>query len=129
MSSSVSRPRRVLVVDDNVDGLRIVTIMLRSWGHIVETCHESDLAVTVALNFLPEIVMLDLGMPRVSGLEVAKMMKNTPGLENVRLIAVTGYGQTEDFKQTRQAGFEHHLVKPIDFEVLRHVLATPAIPK
>src|SRR5277367_2719834 len=129
MSSSVSRPRRVLVVDDNVDGLRIVTIILRSWGHVVETCHESDLAVTVALNFLPEIVILDLGMPRVSGLEVAKMMQNTPALESVRLIAVTGYGQTDDINQTRQAGFEHHLVKPIDFEVLRHVITSPALPK
>ena len=129
MSSSVSRPRRVLVVDDNVDGLRIVTIILRSWGHVVETCHESDRAVTVALNFLPEIVILDLGMPRVSGLEVAKMMQNTPALESVRLIAVTGYGQADDFNQTRQAGFEHHLVKPIDFEVLRHVITSPAIPK
>jgi CheY-like chemotaxis protein len=98
-----------LAIDDNVDGLRLVTLMLRSWGHIVKVCHESDRAVAVALDFLPEFVLLDLGMPRVSGFEVAKSMQNTPGLENVCLIAVTGYGQSEDIKQTREAGFQQHL--------------------
>ncbi len=114
---------RVLVVDDNEDAAESTAMLLRMWGLEVETAHDGVQGLQLAASFKPRYVMLDLGLPRMDGYEVARRIRQTPGLgENVLLVALTGYGQPEDLEGTRRAGFDHHLTKPVDPELLQRLL-------
>jgi len=114
---------RVLVVDDNVDTVLSFSMLLEADGHNVRTAHDGLEAVQAALDYRPDLVLLDIGLPGLNGYEVAKRLRQDPGLKNVVLVAVTGYGQNADRQASLQAGFNHHLVKPARLEQLQQILA------
>jgi PAS domain S-box-containing protein len=115
--------RRVLVVDDNRDSAASIALLLQLWGHEVREAHDGPDALTLARQFQPEIVLLDIGLPGENGLEVAGRLRREPGLEQTVLVAMTGYGQEEDRRRSQAAGFQHHLVKPLEPEGLERLLA------
>src|SRR5262249_49279973 len=114
---------RILVVDDHVDSAVTLARLLRRIGHEVETAHDGPGALQAAAASRPDIMLVDLGMPGMSGFEVARHIRERPELAETRLVALTGWGQPEDRIRTRQAGFDRHLVKPVDFAVLGSLLA------
>jgi PAS domain S-box-containing protein len=115
---------RVLVVDDNEDSAETMAALVGMWGHDVRTAHDAASALQAAAEHRPEIVLLDIGLPHISGYEVAAQMRALPGLEGTVLIAMTGYGQEEDRRRTREAGFTHHLTKPVPPETLKGILSS-----
>ena len=117
---------RVLVVDDNVDAAQSLAILLQAFGHDVRIAYDGPDAVKAALEFQPDVVLLDIGLPGLSGLEVARWIRKHAGLENIVLVAMTGYGQATDREHSQEAGCDHHLVKPVDFDQVRKILASVA---
>jgi CheY-like chemotaxis protein len=127
-AGAVSAPQaqyRLLVVDDNRDAADSLALLLES-SHAaeVQVAYDGHSALEALVTFKPEAVLLDLGMPAMDGYEVARRMRQHPHGEGIALIALTGWGQDEDRRRTRRAGFDHHLVKPVDPELLRTLLAT-----
>jgi signal transduction histidine kinase len=122
------RHLRVLVVEDNPHAAETLQELLQLWGHEVRVAHDGPAALAEAARRPPEVVLLDLGLPGMSGFEVARELRRQPLLAGVRLIACTGYGQEEDRQRTREARFDEHLVKPVAPDLLRRVLAVPASP-
>lgn len=116
-------PRRILVVDDNPDSANSLGMLLEFEGHEVESVYSSEDALERVESFKPDVVLLDIGLPGLDGYEVARRMRALPGLERVRLVALTGYGQADDREKTRGAGFDGHFVKPVDFSLLRQALS------
>jgi PAS domain S-box-containing protein len=123
-ASSVTRPLRVLLVDDNVDTVWSFSMLLEACGHDVRTAHDGPTGVQAALDYQPDVALLDIGLPGLNGYEVAKRLRREPTLKNVVLVALTGYGQDTDRRASLQAGFNHHLVKPVRLEQLEQILAT-----
>jgi two-component system CheB/CheR fusion protein len=115
--------RRVLVVDDNADAAQSLALLLELGGHDVRVVHDGLAALKTAEPFRPEVVFLDIGLPEMDGYEVARRLRKLPGTEKALLLALTGYGQEGDRRRSREAGFDRHLVKPVDPEVLRALLA------
>ncbi len=107
-------PRRVLVVDDNTDAADSLAMLLRFERHEVRTAHDGPAALEAAEAFRPEVVLLDLGLPEMDGYEVARRLRERAALKDVFLVALTGYGQEEDRRRSRESGFDRHLVKPVD---------------
>lgn len=105
---------RVLVVDDNVDSARTVATYLRLSGHRVDTRHDGRAALDAAKQQHPDVLVLDLGLPKLDGYEVAQQLRDDDEFRNTRLIAVSGYGHDEALVRSRRVGFDHHLVKPVD---------------
>jgi CheY-like chemotaxis protein len=103
-------------------------MLLRATGHEVETAHDGPGALERAPQYLPEYVLLDIGLPGMNGYTVAERLRALPGLGSVKLIAMTGYGQEDDRKRSREAGFDHHLVKPVDFGTLCAILGADLQP-
>ena len=120
------RDLAVLVVDDNVDTALSFSMLLRASGHDVQTAHDGLKAVQAAIDYCPDIVLLDIGLPGLNGYEVAKKIRNHRDLKHVILVALTGYGQDSDRQASGEAGFTHHLVKPTRFDELQKILATVA---
>jgi two-component system, chemotaxis family, CheB/CheR fusion protein len=118
-------PRRVLVVDDNVDTAESLALLLRLKGHEVETAHDGPAALETAGSFHPEVVLLDIGLPGLDGYQVAGQLRQRRRTARALLVALTGYGQEEDQYLAREAGFDHHLTKPVDLPVLYELLARP----
>jgi signal transduction histidine kinase/ActR/RegA family two-component response regulator len=116
-------PRRVLIVDDNADSANSLAALLQLDMHEAEAVFTAHAALSLAVAFKPDIVLLDIGLPDMDGYEVARRLRALPGLHAVRLVALTGYGQAEDRQRAREAGFDDHLVKPIDFMALERTLA------
>jgi signal transduction histidine kinase/ActR/RegA family two-component response regulator len=115
---------RVLVVDDNVDCLYSMKTLLARVGHEVATALDGPSALEAARTFAPQVVLLDIGIPRLDGYEVARHMRSETALDGVLLVATTGYGQEVDRQRSREAGIDHHLVKPLDFKKVQELLAT-----
>jgi signal transduction histidine kinase/DNA-binding response OmpR family regulator len=115
-------PRRILIVDDNVDAATTLGMLLRLDGHNIRFAHDGQAAVDAAAEFSPDVVLLDIGLPKLDGYEVARRLRARPETEEALLVAVSGYGQEEDRRRSKEAGFDHHLTKPVDFSVLRQVL-------
>jgi PAS domain S-box-containing protein len=115
-------PQRILVVDDNVDAARSLEMLLRSLGHETRVVHDGAEALRVATEYRPAIVLLDLGMPELDGYEVARRLRAMEGSEALRIVAVTGWGQDADRERSREAGFDQHLVKPVEPRELVRVL-------
>ena len=109
---------RVLVVDDNADSAESLSQVMRILGYPVAVGHDGVEAVEIAGAWRPAVVLMDIGMPRMSGLEAAQALRQLPGGERFWLIALSGWGQTEDRRKSREAGFDHHFVKPVDVEAL-----------
>jgi signal transduction histidine kinase len=123
-TSGPSRPaRRVLVVDDNADAADSLALLLRVDGHEVRVAYDGPAALQEAAAFRPEVVLLDIGLPRMDGYEVARRLRGQAELKEALLVAVTGYGQDEDRRRAEEAGFDAHLVKPTDPAVLHELLA------
>jgi len=114
---------RVVVADDSHDAANSLAMLLRLKGHDVQVAHDGQAALEIARDFRPDVVFLDIGMPRLDGYEVARRLRQSPGLEHVVLAALTGWGQPEDRRRTAEAGFNHHLVKPPDPHAIERILA------
>jgi PAS domain S-box-containing protein len=106
--------RRVLVVDDNRDAAESLALLLRLKRHEVQVAYDGPEALEAARRHHPEVVVLDIGLPRMDGYEVARRLRQEPGLEKTTLIALTGYGRDEDRRRSQEAGFDRHLTKPVD---------------
>jgi PAS domain S-box-containing protein len=113
---------RVLVVEDNIDSAEMLAIMLQLEGHQVRTAHDGSNAIKVAITFRPDVALIDIGLPEMDGYEVARRLRELPQTQKMVLIALTGYGQAEDRRRTRDAGFDHHLVKPVEPDALEALL-------
>jgi CheY-like chemotaxis protein len=122
-SQQTTRPLRILVVDDNLDAAEALAMLLKETGHDVRTAHDGPAALDAALDLRPNVVLLDIGLPGMDGYEVSRKMRQQPELENVVLVAVTGYGQEADRERSQAAGFDHHLVKPADIKNVQKILA------
>jgi PAS domain S-box-containing protein len=114
--------RRILVVDDNEDSAMSMALLLTGMGNETRTAHEGLEALEVGATFLPEIILLDIGMPRLNGYETARRIREQPWGQSVKLVAVTGWGQEADRRRSQEAGFDHHLVKPVDPAALSKLL-------
>lgn len=123
LAASARTPRRILIVDDNADAADTLADLAALWGHEVRAVKDGFTALRAATEYRPEVILLDISMPGMSGYEVARAVRQDPSLEGVLLIALTGYGQDEDRRRTHEAGFDHHLTKPVDPELLRRLLA------
>ena len=99
-------------------------MLLESIGHQVHIARSGESAVEIAADFSPEVALIDIGLPDMSGYEVARRLREQPQFKNMLLIAQTGWGRDEDRKLSRDAGFDHHLAKPIDHEALFRLIAT-----
>jgi CheY-like chemotaxis protein len=118
--------RRILVVDDNRDAARSLAFLLNLHGHDVQFAHDGSAAIEMARVHAPEIILLDIGMPQMDGLEVARRLRQDPKMKDVLLVALTGYGQDRDRLRSQEAGFDVHLVKPVELEHLNVILMISA---
>ena len=121
-----SHSLRVLVVEDNVDAAETLMLVLAASGHVVRTTHDGPSALVAALEFRPQVMLLDIGLPGMSGFELAKLLRAQPALGDVVLVAMTGYGEASARQRSQEEGFNHHLVKPTDFVALNEILASVA---
>jgi PAS domain S-box-containing protein len=115
---------RILVVDDNPDAADSLGMVLRMMGHEVHTAHDGLEAVGAATAFQPEVVLLDIGLPKLNGYEVARRIRDQPAGTEVLLVALSGWGQEEDRQRAREAGFDGHMTKPVDVRALQRLLET-----
>jgi CheY-like chemotaxis protein len=115
---------RILVVDDNMDSADMLVMLLQMFGHEAQAAYSGQTALEAAVEYQPEVVLLDIGLPDMNGYEVAQHLRQQPLTKNARLIAMTGYGQDSDRQRSEEAGFDRHLVKPVNPQELRELLAT-----
>ena len=119
---AVAQGQRVLVVDDNVDAAESLMLLLGAQGYDVSAAHSGPAALEEARRVAPDFILLDIGLPGMDGYDVAQALRREPRLARCRLVAVTGYGRDEDRRRSREAGFDCHLVKPVDPAALRALL-------
>lgn len=119
---------RVLVVDDNTDAAESLSDLLQIGGHTTRVANDGHQAIRMAREFQPHLVFLDIGIPGKNGYEVARALRKTPGLEQVTLAALTGWGAEEDRVRSKDAGFDHHFTKPAEFELINGLLSQLAAP-
>jgi two-component system CheB/CheR fusion protein len=116
----------VLVVDDHAEFAQSTAVLLRSWGHEVRVASDGPEALAAVQAAVPEVVFLDIGLPRMNGYEVGRQLRRLPDLDRTLLVALTGYGRDEDRRRAQEAGFDCHLTKPVEAGVLHEMLARPA---
>ena len=114
---------RILVADDNVDAADSLASLLQAGGHTVRTAYDGMEALRIAPAFVPEVAFMDIGMPGMDGYQTARALRALPQLDGLRLVALTGWGAREDRARSREAGFDHHLLKPAAPDQLAAVLA------
>jgi CheY-like chemotaxis protein len=114
--------RRLLLVDDSVDAAAALSQLLELLGHEVRTANNGDAALSLVDTFRPEVVILDIGMPGKDGFQLAREMRSRPSTKDALLVALTGYGQAKDRERSRDAGFDHHFVKPVSFNEILDVI-------
>ena len=122
MPSPATR-RRLLVVDDNQDAAQMLGMVLEAAGHEVLVEHDAKTALERARKEVPDVCLLDIGLPDIDGNELARLLRAQPETSGAVLIAITGYGQELDRKRTMKAGFNHHFVKPVNVGLLLEILA------
>jgi PAS domain S-box-containing protein len=125
-AEGASSRHRVLVTDDNVDAAESLGALLEILGHDVRTVHDGEAALELAESFRPDLILLDIGMPGLNGYEVCRRIRSRPWGREVFVVALTGWGQEEDRRRSRESGFDHHLVKPLDPTALEKVLSVEA---
>jgi CheY-like chemotaxis protein len=118
--------KRVLVVDDNADSAESLSLLLELMGHTVRTAHDGEEALTEAEAFRPELVLMDIGMPRMDGYEAARRLRQATWADGLVIVALTGWGQDEDKRRSEEAGFDRHLIKPVDPTALEALLGQAA---
>ena len=116
---------RVLIVDDNEDAAELLSVALAHRGYDTHVAHDAPSALQVAAELAPDVAILDIGLPVMNGYELASHLRKLPGLAGIRLVAVTGYGQESDRARSEQAGFQHHLVKPVAIDAIDATLRMP----
>ena len=121
-----TRTRRVLVVDDNEDAVESLADALTELGHTVETAYNGPAALALLQRYTPDVAFLDLGLPVMDGYELARRVREDRRFARTVLVAVTGYGQKRDRAQAREAGFDAHLVKPVDLRAIEEIIAREA---
>ncbi len=121
--TSQKKALKILVAEDNRDSAATIAILLGSLGHQVEIAHDGSEALKMAGEYQPDAILVDLGLPVLSGYDVAKRIRQQSALRKACLIAVTGYGSPEDVERSKKAGFDHHMVKPVPFDELEKLLA------
>ena len=114
---------RILVVDDYQDSADSLAMLLELWDHQVETAYDGDGALEIARDFRPDVVLLDLAMPKLGGYEVARRLREQPGGDHIHIIAMTGFGQGAGRRHTLERGFDQHLLKPVDEATLKRALS------
>lgn len=114
---------RILVVDDNHDSALSLAMMLSIMGHDTRTAHDGETAVATAESFLPDVVLLDIGLPKLNGYEAAQRIRESAWGRSMFLIAVTGWGQEEDRQRSSEVGLNVHMVKPVEPAALERLLA------
>ena len=127
MNDMARAARRVLVVDDNADAAESLAMLLEANGDAVRVAYDGEEALGAEGDFRPEVVLLDIGMPKLSGYEVARRIRDARG-GDVLIVAITGWGQEEDRRRAREAGFDHHFTKPVDYQALLDVISAGAAP-
>ena len=126
MNSVSTDGRRVLVVDDGVGAAKMLQLLLSKLGpHQVEIAHDGISALETAKRFAPDLVLLDIGLPRMDGYEVARQLRDNADFKTTTLVAVTGYSGAEERQRSAEAGFNDHVVKPVDLETLKRLLTCP----
>ncbi len=125
----IPRAHRILVVDDNLDAATSLAMMLEILGYEIRLAHDGLEAIVVAEEFRPELILLDIGMPVLNGYATCRRMREVPWGRDILIVALTGWGQDEDRRQSREAGFNQHLVKPVEFSALESLLAALSEPK
>ena len=116
--------RRILIVDDNYDGADSLAMLLEEVGHETHQAHDGVEALEVAERVRPDAVLLDIGLPKLNGYEVCRRLRERPWGEELMIVALTGWGQDEDRQRSLEAGFDTHLVKPVDHDVLMRLLTS-----
>ena len=116
-------PRRILVLDDNPDSADSLSLLLDLRGNVVHTAYDGESGLELAARVRPDVILLDIGLPGLSGYDVCRLIRNEPWGVDTMLIALTGWGQDEDRRRAREAGFDHHMTKPVDFDALMGLLA------
>jgi len=109
-------------VDDNKLQARSMAILLEEMGYQVKTAHDGESAIRMIAEFIPQVALIDIGLPGLNGYELARRLLALPQVNGITLIAQTGWGRDEDRELSRQAGFQHHLIKPIDHQLLEKLL-------
>ncbi|MGH8635701.1 MAG: response regulator [Burkholderiales bacterium] len=127
-TETVVSGRRILIVDDNRDAAISLSMLLELSGNKTETAYDGLAAIDAAARFEPDVVLLDIGLPGLNGYEVARRMRNEPWGKHVKLVAVTGWGHPEDRSRAIAAGFDAHLLKPVDHAALVKLLAGAGPP-
>jgi two-component system CheB/CheR fusion protein len=122
MVTKAKVPRRILLVDDNVDAATMLAMVLRLLGHEVVTAKSGAEGLEEGARFRPDVAILDIGMPGMDGYEVCRRLRAEPWGASIHVIALTGWGADEDLRRTNAAGFNVHLVKPVDRETLSKAL-------
>jgi PAS domain S-box-containing protein len=123
---SASTPRRVLVIDDNDDAANALRLLLENEGHDVKVAHDGVTGLALAREYKPEYLLLDIGLPRLSGYEIAASVRGDPVFKDTTIVAITGYGQLHDRARTAAVGFDHHLTKPVEFSALQELFRAKA---
>lgn len=121
--------RRILVVDDNHDSADSLAALLSLTGHEAHTAHDGEHAISEAAKLRPDVILLDIGLPRLDGYDTCRRIREQPWGERMTIIALTGWGQEEDRRLSRDAGFDGHLVKPVDHAALNTLLSARASPR
>jgi two-component system, chemotaxis family, CheB/CheR fusion protein len=124
--TSAARGRRVMVVDDSIDAAESLAMLLELRGHDVRVVHDAREVVAVADRFRPDVAILDIGLPHIDGYQLARSLRGRAGTAKLELIALTGYGQPEDAERARVAGFDHHLVKPVEPDTVNSLIGALA---
>jgi PAS domain S-box-containing protein len=128
-TTTLTQSLRVLVVDDNVDAADSLAMLLRMSGHVVRVAYSGRTALEAAMDAHPNIVLLDIGLPQMDGYEVARRLRQQAQLKDIRLVAMTGYGLDTDRQRSQEAGFDAHMVKPVELQKLEELLTTLTPPK
>jgi CheY-like chemotaxis protein len=115
---------RVLVVDDHEDTAEMLNLAVSSKGHQVRVAYDAAVALRICAEFQPDVALLDISMPVMDGYQLATQLRQLPGMEEVRIVAVTGSGEPIDRGRSRIGGFDRHLVKPIDLDALERILCS-----
>ena len=123
---ATTAPRRVLVIDDNNDAANALRLLLENDGHEVRVAHDGLSGLELAREYKPDYLLLDIGLPRLNGYEIAASVRGDPGLRDTTIVAITGYGQVHDRARTAAVGFDHHLTKPVEFSALQELFRAKA---
>ncbi len=123
-TDTTARKLRVLVVDDNHDAAEVLVMLLESMGLDVEAANSGPAALVTIPDYRPNVILMDIGMPGMDGNEVARRIREQPQFDDMRLIALTGWGQEKDRRLSHESGFDYHLTKPVNFKVLKDLITS-----